>query len=158
MAPRRRTAAVLGGSVAGAATALHLARAGHQVTLVDPALPHLLAPGAAPRTRAGAPQTVHAHGFGSRTQVELSTRLPDVWQSLLDAGARPVPLADMAPPELYDGGRPGDEDITALQVRRHVFDRVLVGAAAAEERVRMVAEPVAGLSSTSAELSRSPGG
>ena len=88
---------------------------------------------------------MHAHGFGSRTQVELSTRLPDVWQSLLDAGARPVPLADMAPPELYDGGRPGDEDITALQVRRHVFDRVLVGAAAAEERVRMVAEPVAGL-------------
>ncbi len=51
----------------------------------------------------------------------------------------------MAPQHLYDGGRSDDEDITTLQVRRHVFDRVLVGAAVSAARIRVVPERANGL-------------
>lgn len=128
MRPQRRTAAVIGGSVAGSATALLLARAGWQVTLVDPGLPVLLEPGDTPSSRPGAPHTVQAHGFGSRTGFELRSRLPDVWGDLLAAGSHTVGLDRMAPPQLYDGGRSGDADIIALQTRRHLFDHVLASA------------------------------
>lgn len=143
MTRARRTAAVLGCSAAGASTALLLARAGWDVVVVDPAAPRLVEARAVPDP--AAPQKVHAHGFGSRTHVELSTRLPDVWQALLDAGAHRVSLAEMAPPHLYDGGRPGDDDMTALQVRRHVLDRTLMTAVAREPRVQVVAARAGGL-------------
>uniref|UniRef100_UPI003A5BCA62 hypothetical protein n=1 Tax=Nocardioides sp. TaxID=35761 RepID=UPI003A5BCA62 len=68
MAPAVRSAAVIGGSVAGSASALLLARAGWAVTLVEPGLPDLLEPGAQPTSRRGAPQAIHAHGFGSRSR------------------------------------------------------------------------------------------
>ena len=138
-----RSAVVLGGSAAGSTTALLLAGEGWEVTLVDPALARLPVDGPVPDP--SAPQKVHAHGFGSRTQVELSRRLPGVLRTLLDRGARVVPLSATAPPELYDGGRPGDEDIAALQVRRHVLDQAVMGAAAEHSRVSVVAERAGGL-------------
>ena len=64
-----RSAVILGGSVAGGAAALQLARAGWQVTLVDPELDRMASPGRAVTHRPGAPHTVHAHGFGSRAHL-----------------------------------------------------------------------------------------
>lgn len=119
---------ILGGSVAGGAAALLLSRAGWQVTLVDPEFDRMVSPGDEVTHRPGAPHTVHAHGFGSRAHVELRRRLPDVHQALVEAGAHQVPLSEMVPPALYDGGRPGDEDVMSLQLRRYTFDRVLATA------------------------------
>lgn len=138
MTGRARSAVVLGGSAAGSAAALLLARAGWSVTLVDPELDRLTDPGIQVSSRPGAPQAVHAHGFGSRAHVELSARLPDVYASLLDQGARVVPMAEMVPPDLIDGGRPADGDIAALQVRRPTLDRVLATAVAEAPVTRIV--------------------
>ena len=98
-----RSVVVLGGSVAGSAAALQLARAGWRVSLVDPALDRVASPGQQVGPRPGAPHTVHAHSFGSRANVELQRRLPDVHAALLEAE------------------RSGDRDLTILQVRRHTF-------------------------------------
>jgi len=131
------SALILGGSVAGGAAALQLSRAGWQVTLVDPEFDRMVSPGDEVVHRPGAPHSVHAHGFGSRAHFELARRLPDVHQTLVEAGAHQVPMSEMVPPSLYDDGRPGDSDVTVLQVRRHTFDRVLAAAVASSPVTRL---------------------
>ncbi len=144
MRPPRRSASVIGGSVAGSATALLLARAGWSVTVIDPGLPELLDPGPTPMPRVGAPQAIHAHGFGSRSRFELTTRFPDVWADLLTGGAHVVGLEQMSPPHLFDGGRAGDDDIAAVQARRHLVDHLLARASVAAGAT-LVTVPAAGL-------------
>lgn len=136
-------AVVLGGSIIGAATALLLERTGWQVTVVDAEHSRLLRDDTVAH-RAGAPHAVHAHGFMSRTRAELTTRLPDVWSALLDAGVEEVPLAAMVPPPLLDGGRAGDEEVTSARMRRHTTDRALARALDASP-VRVVESRAAGL-------------
>ncbi len=108
-----RSAVVLGGSVAGTATALQLARAGWPVTVLDPELEAMRRPGDRPSSRPGAPHTVQAHTLGTRVHAELATRLPDVAEALLAAGTNTM--------EIGDG-------LVVLQCRRHTFDRVLAEA------------------------------
>jgi 2-polyprenyl-6-methoxyphenol hydroxylase-like FAD-dependent oxidoreductase len=120
-----------------------LERSGWQVTVVDAEHTRLLHDDVVTH-RAGAPHAVHAHGFMSRTRVELTTRLPDVWSALLDAGVEEVPLAAMVPPSLHDGGRPGDLDVTSARMRRHTTDAALAQALD-RSAVRLVEERATGL-------------
>jgi len=135
--------AVLGGSIVGSAIALQLARSGWRVTVVDPELDLLDVPEPAPRP--GAPHTVHAHGFMSRTHHELATRLPDVLAGVVDRGAPVVELAAMVPPPLHDGGRPGDEQLRCLRSRRWLIDRVIAEAVRREAGITLVPERATGL-------------
>lgn len=139
------TAVVLGGSVIGSALALQLARSGWRVQLVDPEFDRFTGDGAELTARPGAPHTVQAHGFPSRSLWELRSRLPDVADALLAAGVPEVPLAALAPPELYDGGREGDDQLTCMRSRRLTLDRVVGDIASREPGVERVRERVVGL-------------
>ncbi len=130
----------------GSVAALLFARSGWTVTVVDPELGTIA--DADPEhvaLRPGAPHTVQAHGFMSRTLHELGTRLPDVKAALVDAGAPLVPLGDFLPPHLYDGGRAGDDELTTLRIRRVTLDRVLAGAVATEPGITRLTQRATGL-------------
>lgn len=123
--------AVLGGSVIGSAAALLFARAGWDVTLVDPELPVLEELRGDVVRRPGAPHTAQAHAHTARASHELRTRLPDVYAALLDAGAhehRFTPPPPLAP----HGARPVDDSLTALRCRRVLVDREIARAVRAE--------------------------
>ena len=139
------TALVLGGSVIGSALALQLARSGWRVQVVDDEFDLFCGPDVALRPRPGAPHTVHAHGFMARALYELATRLPDVRDDLLDAGAPVVTLEQLVSPLRYDGGRPGDDALTSLRVRRITLDRVIGAALAREPGIERVVGRAAGL-------------
>ncbi|MBV9413259.1 MAG: hypothetical protein JO148_16830 [Acidimicrobiia bacterium] len=93
---------VAGGSIAGLATALALARAGASVTVIerDPLPVAADAEAAFAVERPGAPQTHFLHAFLARTLLVLRERFPDVLAALEAAGARierppaPVDLGD----------------------------------------------------------------
>lgn len=141
-----RSVAVIGGSVVGSVAALLFARSGWEVTVVDPELDTLC--GADPDhlvLRPGAPQTVQAHGFMSRTLHELSTHLPDLREALVEAGAPLVPVAASMPPHLYDGGRLEDDELTTLRVRRVTMDRVIGAAVEREPGISRMVRKAAGL-------------
>jgi 2-polyprenyl-6-methoxyphenol hydroxylase-like FAD-dependent oxidoreductase len=127
--------AILGGSVIGSAAALLFARAGWAVTLVDPELPLMARPDDdLPRRRPGAPQAVQAHAHTARATYELRTRLPDVYDALLAAGANVLPFA--MPPHLATGGpNPTDDRLTAIRTRRVVLDAVIADAVRQEPGV-----------------------
>ncbi len=115
-------AVVVGGSVAGLATALALGRRGHPVTVVerDPLAEFADAEAAFAAERRGAPQAHQTHGFLARLTVTLRRDFPDVWQSLLDAGAESMTLTrGLGPPE------EGDDDLNVLIVRRTTFEWAL---------------------------------
>lgn len=132
---------IIGGSAAGLATALVLARAGHEVDVVDrdglePAANVEAAAEAA--FRPAAPQLVHAHQYMPLARRILLDQLPEVYSALLRAGAVESPVSDRMPPSLRDrSARPGDEDLTALQARRSTFDWVLRTAAATQRGVHL---------------------
>ncbi|WP_322936575.1 hypothetical protein [Nocardioides bizhenqiangii] len=116
--------AILGGSVIGSATALLFARAGWTATVVDPELPLLVHPDGAVRPRPGAPQAVQAHGHTARATYELRTRLPDVYDALLAAGANELPFTP--PPHLAThDSRTADDRLRAVRTRRVVLDAVI---------------------------------
>src|SRR6185437_13540625 len=113
---------VVGGSIAGLATALALGRLGHPVTVVerDPLAEFADAEAAFAAERRGAPQAHQTHGFLARLTVTLRRDFPDVWQSLLDAGAESMTLTrGLGPPE------EGDDDLNVLIVRRTTFEWAL---------------------------------
>src|ERR1700757_707797 len=81
---------VAGGSVAGMATALALARAGAEVTVVerDPVTLATDPEEAFASSRPGVPQAHFLHAFLARMVQVLRARFPDVLDDLLHAGAR----------------------------------------------------------------------
>jgi 2-polyprenyl-6-methoxyphenol hydroxylase-like FAD-dependent oxidoreductase len=137
---------VLGAGPAGCAAALHLARAGHDVTLVDRD-DH-------PDTAVSAEQIFEAwtrpaigqfrqpHNFLGRGRVILRTQLPDVYDALLATGAGEIRqdafLGD-APRE------PDDDELATIACRRPVIDAALRAAVATQSGVRFHAARVAGL-------------
>ena len=123
---------VVGGSVAGLATALALGRHGHRVTVIerDPLAEFADAEAAFATERRGAPQAHQTHGFLARLTVTLRREFPDIWQALLDAGAESMTLTrGLGPPE------EGDDDLNVLIVRRTTFEWALRDAVRREPSV-----------------------
>jgi len=106
---------VVGGSAAGQFTALLLARAGHEVVLLDrdPVEPASDIE-AASAFRPAVPQFVQPHIVLPRCRLLLRQALPDVRDALLAAGAGEATLASAMPPTLANrAGQPGDEAYTS---------------------------------------------
>lgn len=134
---------MVGGSVAGLATALALGRAGHPVTIVErDVIPFVDTPEAAFATeRAGAPQAHQTHGLLARLMLELRDHYPDVLDALVAAGAYALPMtAELGDPQ------PGDEDLYVLIARRTTLEWALRRAALEQPNVELRSgEGVAGL-------------
>lgn len=130
---------VVGGSAAGLATALVLAREGHAVTVLerDDLTPAPDVESAAARAlRPTAPQIVQPHVLLAGTRVLLETLLPDVLAALRAAGVRDAPIESQMPLTLEDRSpAPGDEELRPLMTRRATVDWVLGRVAAAEPGV-----------------------
>ena len=115
-------AVIVGAGPTGLYTAIALARRGHQITVID------RDPG--PNRgqwwdRKGVMQFHHPHFFRQQVADALMAEMPEVWESLLAAGAVPAIL-------------PGQPGVPAgLHCRRVTFERVLRAAAVAESGVRL---------------------
>lgn len=123
---------VIGGSVAGMATALALSRAGHRVTLIerDP-LPEIADPAAAFATeRRGTPQSHQTHGFLARMTKELRGHFPDIYETLIASGIETV-----SPFDSWEDREPSDDELTIMIMRRTTFEWELRRAVLAEPGV-----------------------
>ena len=119
---------VIGGSVAGLATALGLSQDGHRVTLIErDATPLLDSPSEAFERwdRRGSPQVRHSHAFLARLIVTLRERAPALLEQLLEAGAEELGVQDTLPETIEDRSpQPGDEDLVLLACGRVTFEWV----------------------------------
>jgi 2-polyprenyl-6-methoxyphenol hydroxylase-like FAD-dependent oxidoreductase len=132
---------VLGGGVGGLATAVLLARDGHDVTLVerdpDP-VPATLDDAHAAWSRRGVAQFNQAHILHPRGWAVLEEALPDVADALIAAGGRRFDVLGLMPPSITDRApRPGDERFATVTGRRATIEWVLGRTAAAEPGVEV---------------------
>ncbi|MBV9561706.1 MAG: FAD-binding protein [Bradyrhizobium sp.] len=132
---------IIGGGFAGLSASLMLARAGHQILVLER---DRLEPGAdveaaaASAFRTTAPQIVQPHIVNPKCRELLLQRLPDVYRELCAAGAVEAPLSAQMPPSLVDTApRPGDERLSLLKIRRSTIDWVLLRTVLAEPGVTL---------------------
>lgn len=129
---------VVGGGVAGLASALALARQDHAVTVIerdDTPMP-ASADAAFAWDRRGAPQVRHSHAFLARLYGLLKHGYPDIFDALLAEGATEMRFGDDLPPTMVDFQRqPDDDDLVMLACRRTTFEWVLRRAVLAEPGV-----------------------
>jgi 2-polyprenyl-6-methoxyphenol hydroxylase-like FAD-dependent oxidoreductase len=119
-----RSVTVLGGGVAGLASALLLARRGHHVTLLERDAFEVGEPlDAVGWARRGIPHFLQPHAFIPRGVVELEAHLPDVYSALLDAGAQVVDGRRKMPD--HPAPLPEDEHLRYLAVRRPLIECAL---------------------------------
>jgi 2-polyprenyl-6-methoxyphenol hydroxylase-like FAD-dependent oxidoreductase len=120
---------VLGAGVCGLASALVLARDGHDVTLLerDPApAPGTPADAWDSWERGGVAQFRQAHLLHARVGAVLEAALPDVLQAFVAAGAHRMALLDRLPPTIADRApRPGDERLSMITGRRTTLEQVM---------------------------------
>ncbi len=93
---------VIGGGVAGLASAVRLGRAGHDVTVIerdDTPMPET-ADQAFDWNRRGAPQVRHSHAFLARLRNLLRDHQPDILDALLAEGATEMRFGDSVPPDM----------------------------------------------------------
>ena len=121
--------AIIGASAAGCFAALLLARAGHEILVVEKDRQELapdIESAAQSAFRSTAPQIVQPHIIMARCRQLLIKHLPDVYEHLVRAGVMEAPIATQMPSTLADTApRPGDEQLTMLMTRRSTFDWVL---------------------------------
>lgn len=129
--------AVLGGGMAGLSTALLLARDGHGVTLIERD-PFVVGDALASPAwdRRGIPHFLQPHAFIPRGRLELQQELPDVYGSLLAAGAHEVDTAR----KLSGPRQAGDEELRYLAVRRPLIEWALRAAVMDEPAVEVRAQ------------------
>lgn len=120
---------VVGGGVAGLASALALSQDGHEVQLVErDATPLPASPVEAFERweRRGAPQVWHSHAFLARLRNLLAARAPAVLDALHAHGAYDLRFADYLPPTVEDRTPvPADDELTLFACRRITFEWVL---------------------------------
>ncbi|MFC7310303.1 FAD-dependent oxidoreductase [Streptomyces monticola] len=123
------TAVIVGGSVAGLASALALSGAGYRVLVLERAPEPPTGPAAqtAPLwERPTVPQTLQSHTLTSLGVRVLRERAPRVLAQALAAGARELDLTRALPAAATGRERePGDDDLVALGCRRPVLELVL---------------------------------
>ena len=132
---------VIGASAAGAFASLLLARAGHDVLVLEKDQLELepdVEAAAAAAFRSTAPQIVQPHLIMARCRQLLIEHLPDVYEQLLRAGVVEAPISTQMARTLADTSpRPGDDQLTLLMTRRSTIDWVLRRAIVAEPRVTL---------------------
>ena len=132
---------VVGASAAGGFATLLLARAGHEVLVVEKDRLDLapdIESAARSAFRSTAPHIVQPHIIMARCRQLLMEHLPDVYEHLLGAGVVEAPIATQMPPTLADTApRPGDDQLTMLMTRRSTFDWVLQRAMVAQPHVTL---------------------
>ena len=131
---------VLGGGICGLATALMLARDGHDVTVLerdgDP-VPDSAEAAWERWQRHGVVQFRQAHYLQSRGRQVLDDELPDVTRALEAAGALRLDPISRMPPGIADRARrPGDERFVTFTGRRTTLERAVARIAEAELDVR----------------------
>ncbi len=130
---------IVGGGGTGCFAALLLARAGHEVTVLerDELTVHAdVEAAAAAAFRSTAPQIVQPHLIMARARELLCDLLPDVHEGLLRAGAVAAPLSTQMPASLPDKTpRPGDERLAVMATRRSTLDWVLLRAVTAQPEI-----------------------
>ena len=131
---------VFGAGMAGLSAALLLARDDHRVTLIerDPVVTGdaLASPS---WERRGIPHFLQPHALIPRGRLELRQELPDVYESLIAAGAH-----DVDPARKLSGPRqPGDEDLQYLAVRRPLIEWALRRAVLDEPAIEVQAATTA---------------
>jgi 2-polyprenyl-6-methoxyphenol hydroxylase-like FAD-dependent oxidoreductase len=124
---------IAGGGVAGLASALAVARSGHEAVVLER---DRLSVGTDPQSvfeevRRGIPHFFQPHAFLPRARRVLSQLAPDVLDLLMEAGAEPQDVAAGLQGERV----PGDEDLVYLWVRRPIIEWALRSAAAKEPAV-----------------------
>src|SRR3954466_3961521 len=126
---------VAGGGVAGLATALAVARAGHEAVVLerDRVDPEDSPKHAFSVARAGIPHFFQPHAFLPRGRRVMQKLAPDVLDALVNAGAEAQDLRGM----IRGPAEPGDENFVWLWVRRPVIEWALRRAAAAEPGVEL---------------------
>jgi 2-polyprenyl-6-methoxyphenol hydroxylase-like FAD-dependent oxidoreductase len=138
---------IVGASIAGLSTGLLLARAGHEVVVLDG---DDVSPGGpdeviARAFRPGAPHAVHAHAFLARGRAVLRDRLPDVLEKLRGEGVTDLPLPP--PPSIASQVVHRDPDLVFLMVRRPLAEWALRSVAVTQPGLEVrTGERVTGLS------------
>jgi 2-polyprenyl-6-methoxyphenol hydroxylase-like FAD-dependent oxidoreductase len=133
---------IVGGSIAGLATALALSRIGQEVVVLEQDAPP---PPGSPQElfttwkRRGVPQLRHSHGFLARLRNLLRDRYPDLLEALLAEGAQEQTMGGSLPPVLAPAYQPtpDDDDLTSLLCRRTTFERVLYAYVSEQPRVSL---------------------
>jgi 2-polyprenyl-6-methoxyphenol hydroxylase-like FAD-dependent oxidoreductase len=134
--------AVAGAGLAGLASALFLARAGHDVTLVERDADEPSADAWRSWRRPGVPQLRQFHGFTAPTRNTLLERAPDVYAALLSGGASEVDVLAQVPGA---AAWPGDPPLVTVLCRRTTLESALRAAVQAERKVTWTPGAVRGV-------------